>query len=157
LILKKINSSEGSLGLLVNNPSLYQNLNSTSDNLNKLLVDFRENPKRYVHFSAIDIGKGGTEPLPDNVQFGDSVIFKVLILSSNTQVSPDSPLFKGISNIEELKYNHRYDYFAGKETSYDKIIVILNKVQSAFPEASLKAFRKGKEISLKKALKTISK
>ncbi len=38
-----------------------------------------------------------------------------------------------------------------------KIRMILDKMQSAFPEASLKAFINGEKISLKKALKTISK
>jgi phospholipid/cholesterol/gamma-HCH transport system substrate-binding protein len=55
-ILKKIDTADGTLGLLVNDPGLYQNLNSTSASLNRLLVDFRQNPKRYVHFSAIDFG-----------------------------------------------------------------------------------------------------
>jgi phospholipid/cholesterol/gamma-HCH transport system substrate-binding protein len=51
-ILSKINKGEGSLGLLLNNDSLYNNLNSTAANMDKLLIDFKANPKRYVHFSV---------------------------------------------------------------------------------------------------------
>lgn len=43
-ILVKINSKEGTLGRLVNDQELY-------DNLNNLVVDLKSNPKRYVHFS----------------------------------------------------------------------------------------------------------
>ena len=38
------------MGLLLNDKSLYLNLNSTMDNANKLVIDLKENPKRYVHF-----------------------------------------------------------------------------------------------------------
>lgn len=51
IILQKVNSGEGSLGLLVNDKRLYENLSQTSDDLDKLLVDMKANPKRYVHFS----------------------------------------------------------------------------------------------------------
>lgn len=51
LITDKINNNEGSLGLLVNDKSLYVNLNSTVSSADKLLVDLKQNPKRYVHFS----------------------------------------------------------------------------------------------------------
>jgi phospholipid/cholesterol/gamma-HCH transport system substrate-binding protein len=47
----KLNSKDNSLGLLMNDNLLYNNLNSTMDNASKLLIDFRERPKRYVHFS----------------------------------------------------------------------------------------------------------
>ncbi len=48
----KLNSPDNSLGLLLNDRSLYYNLNSATDNASKLLLDLRENPKRYVHFSV---------------------------------------------------------------------------------------------------------
>lgn len=51
-IMQKINKGEGSLGLLVNNDSLYNNLSSTAANLDKLMIDLKANPKRYVHFSV---------------------------------------------------------------------------------------------------------
>ncbi|MCB9334767.1 MAG: MCE family protein [Flavobacteriales bacterium] len=50
-VMEKINKGEGSLGLLVNNDSLYYNLESTSKNMDKLMIDMKEHPKRYVHFS----------------------------------------------------------------------------------------------------------
>jgi phospholipid/cholesterol/gamma-HCH transport system substrate-binding protein len=51
-ILEKIKRGEGSLGLLVNNDSLYNNLNNASKDLDALFVDMKEHPKRYVHFSV---------------------------------------------------------------------------------------------------------
>jgi phospholipid/cholesterol/gamma-HCH transport system substrate-binding protein len=51
LLLEKINNGEGSLGLLANNDSLYLNLQSAVKNLDMLLQDLNENPKKYVHFS----------------------------------------------------------------------------------------------------------
>lgn len=51
-ITEKINKGEGTLGLLVNDDKLYHNLNQSSRDLDKLLVDLRLNPKRYVHISV---------------------------------------------------------------------------------------------------------
>lgn len=51
-ITAKINRGEGSLGLLVNDDSLYINLENTSRELDLLLQDIRLNPKKYVRFSV---------------------------------------------------------------------------------------------------------
>ncbi len=51
LITDKINSSEGTIGMLINNKDLYINLTNTASSSNKLLIDLKSNPKRYVHFS----------------------------------------------------------------------------------------------------------
>ena len=48
----KFNSKDNSIGLLLNDRTLYDNLTTTTDNASKLLLDLRENPKRYVHFSV---------------------------------------------------------------------------------------------------------
>ncbi len=50
-ILAKINEGEGTAGMLMNNDSLYRELDKSAEELNKLLKDIRENPKRYVKFS----------------------------------------------------------------------------------------------------------
>lgn len=50
-ILAKINEGQGTAGKLMNNDSLYRELDKSAEELNKLLKDIRENPKRYVKFS----------------------------------------------------------------------------------------------------------
>jgi phospholipid/cholesterol/gamma-HCH transport system substrate-binding protein len=47
----RLNSTDNSLGLLLNDTLLYKNLNFTLDNASNLLIDLKQNPKRYVHFS----------------------------------------------------------------------------------------------------------
>ena len=49
--LDKINKGEGTMGQLINNDSLYNNLEAVSRDMDSLMIDLRENPKRYVHFS----------------------------------------------------------------------------------------------------------
>jgi phospholipid/cholesterol/gamma-HCH transport system substrate-binding protein len=51
LVSKKMNSSDGTIGLLLNNKDLYINLTNTASSADKLLIDLKSNPKRYVHFS----------------------------------------------------------------------------------------------------------
>ena len=47
----KLNSPDNSMGLLLNDQSLYLNLSNTAQSANSLLLDLKERPKRYVHFS----------------------------------------------------------------------------------------------------------
>jgi phospholipid/cholesterol/gamma-HCH transport system substrate-binding protein len=47
----KLNKPDGTLGLLMNDASLYNNLSSTMRDADSLLVNLRQHPKRYVHFS----------------------------------------------------------------------------------------------------------
>lgn len=50
-ITQKLNNKEGSLGLLMNDPALYNNLNATMISADSLLTNLKAHPKRYVHFS----------------------------------------------------------------------------------------------------------
>lgn len=47
----KLNAKDNSLGLLLNDTLLYNNLNKTVINASDLLIDLKQNPKRYVRFS----------------------------------------------------------------------------------------------------------
>lgn len=51
MLTEKMNSKDNTIGLLLNDPQLYNNLNSTATNAASLLEDLKTNPKRYVHFS----------------------------------------------------------------------------------------------------------
>ena len=61
-ILQKANKGDGSLGLLINDPKLYNNLQNTSRSLNILVDDLKLHPKRYVSLSIFG-KKDKTEPL----------------------------------------------------------------------------------------------
>ncbi|MEP6615720.1 MAG: MlaD family protein [Ginsengibacter sp.] len=67
--ISKINSSSGSLGLLLNDTKMYDNLTSTANKLNILLDDIRVHPKRYLTISVFgkkDKGDYITAPLLDD-------------------------------------------------------------------------------------------
>ena len=49
---QKLNSNEGTLGLLMRDATLYNNLSSTAASADSLLIDLKAHPKRYVHFSV---------------------------------------------------------------------------------------------------------
>lgn len=51
IILEKVNNGEGTLGMLMNDDSLYLELNRSATALDSLLMDIKQNPKRYVKFS----------------------------------------------------------------------------------------------------------
>jgi len=53
-----LNDKTGSLGKLINDTLLYNNLNATAASSNALISDMKANPKRYVHFSVFGGGGG---------------------------------------------------------------------------------------------------
>ena len=48
---QRLNNAEGTLGLLMRDKSLYQNLTRTAADADSLMIDLKQHPKRYVHFS----------------------------------------------------------------------------------------------------------
>ncbi len=59
MITEKINAGEGSLGLLINDEDLYLNMEKSTKELEILLKDIRENPKRYLNVSVFGGRKSG--------------------------------------------------------------------------------------------------
>ena len=51
-LTRKLNSNEGSLGLLMRDATLYNRLSQTVADADSLMVDLKAHPKRYVHFSV---------------------------------------------------------------------------------------------------------
>ncbi len=62
-IMDKFNNGEGSIGNLINDENLYKNLEAASKELEELLRDLKENPKRYVHISVFGKKEKEYEPI----------------------------------------------------------------------------------------------
>ncbi len=76
-VVDKINSGEGSLGLLIKDDKLYKNLASASDNLDLLMEDMRVNPNRYIQLSVfgkktkkVELSKSEMEQLKEYINSG---------------------------------------------------------------------------------------
>lgn len=70
-LVEKVNSTDGSLGKLINDKNLYNNLNNTIRSANILVDDLRVHPKRYVNISVFGKkDKSGPlmAPLADSVK-----------------------------------------------------------------------------------------
>lgn len=162
LILDKINRGEGSLGMLIHNEQLYKNLESSSKNLDVLLRDLRENPKRYVHFSLFDFGR--TVIIEDNEKnrkkykkeektTSDSIIsYRVQIKSSKSPIAPNSIEFKGVRNVNETYTEGWYKYTLGNYTNKEEAIKHRDEISNVFPDAFVVVY-KGTE-PYKKTIKT---
>ena len=56
-VIAGIEKGEGTLGKLTKDEELYNNLSKTSNSLNELIVDLKENPKRYINISIFGKSK----------------------------------------------------------------------------------------------------
>ncbi|PXZ43728.1 MULTISPECIES: MlaD family protein [Sanguibacteroides] len=99
-ILIKMNEGRGTLGAFVNNDEFYYNLNQVSENLNRLLVEFRYNPKKFINLSLIDFSSGKK----DNMEYG------IVIYESEDRLSPDAEIYKQNPNLKEVRYKGKYLY-----------------------------------------------
>lgn len=67
-ISNKLNSGEGTAGKLLNDESVYNNLDRATRQLEELLQDIKLNPKRYVHFSVFGKNPGPYEEPEDSLK-----------------------------------------------------------------------------------------
>ena len=153
-ILEKLNSDESTAGLLLNDDKLYLEITALSENLSFLLKDIQANPKRYLQFSAVDLGKDYYINTAGDVS-SKNIVFKVHLISSETKIPSNSKLFEGIGEVEEYFANGAYSYLLGATSSYSEIIEIHNVAKKKFPESEIVAFKNGQLIKLEKALKSL--
>ncbi len=100
-IVTKINHGKGTLGGVVNDEELYYNLAAVSENLNKLLIEFRQNPKRFVNLSVFDFGSGR------NVQ-GDE--YGIVVAETEQPLALNADLYLKYPDLKEIRKNSKYLY-----------------------------------------------
>jgi len=153
-LLEKLNSTDNSAGLLLNDDQLYLSVTSLSDNLGYLINDIQTNPKRYLQVSAIDFGKEYYIGATGNAA-AKNVVFKVHLVSTENKIPADSEYFKGLGNVEEYFADGAYSYLLGSTSVYSEIVKIQETAKKKFPEATIVAFKNGQLIKLEKALKSL--
>jgi phospholipid/cholesterol/gamma-HCH transport system substrate-binding protein len=153
-IIQKVNANEGTAGLLVNDTVLYNNLTRLSQSLDDLFNDLRNNPKRYVHFSAFDLGKEiYTSPRKPADTTTPKYTYRVNLMSSATRVSMENPLFKQFQPVEEMQISGIFNYVTRETPDFNTVSRLNDQARKIFPDASIVAFKNGHPVRLEKALK----
>jgi len=67
-MLDKVNKGEGSLGMFLKDNRIYDNLQASSKDLDNLILDIKENPKRYLNISVITIDRTKKDPKKEQVK-----------------------------------------------------------------------------------------
>ncbi|RSC93768.1 N-acetylmuramoyl-L-alanine amidase family protein [Tenacibaculum singaporense] len=107
----------------------------------------KEEPKKIVKKETTPKKK---TTKPKEVSTG--VVFRVQIAASRKKLSTSS--FKGLENVESLFIDNYYKYYYGNSPSLSGIKMVLPKVRSkGYKDAWVVAFKNGKRISIKEALK----
>lgn len=107
----------------------------------------KEQPKKVVKKETTP--KKKTTP-PKSVS--TDVVFRIQIAASRKKLSTSS--FKGLENVESLFIDNYYKYYYGNSPSLSGIKKVLPKVRSkGYKDAWVVAFKNGKRISIKEALK----
>ena len=125
-ITRKINRGKGTFGEMVNDDDLYYNLTAVSENLNKLLVDFRSDPKRFVNLSLFDFGGSGKQG-KDN--------YGIAIYESEKPLPLTAELYLKYPDLNEIKRHGRFFYLIRSYATLKRAEKDLTIVNKAFKDA----------------------
>lgn len=124
-IVMKINQGKGTLGGVVNDGELYYNLTAMSENLNKLLTEFRQNPKRFVNLSLFDFG-GNKSPEDE---------YGIVIAEATEALTVNSELYMKYPDLKEIRRDGKYFYVINTFKNLKQAQKKLKDIQSSFGNA----------------------
>jgi len=124
-ILTKINRGKGTLGGMVNDNRLYYNLTAISDNLDRLLTEFRQNPKRFINLSVFDLSAGkSVKP-----------VYGIAVARTEQPLAPDNELYRRYPDLMELRKNGSFLYIVGTYKNRRQAEKDLESVKKSFENA----------------------
>ncbi len=147
-LFANLEEGDGSLGKLLNDEELYNNLNEASISLDRLLKDVRHQPGRYVHFSAVNFGSSKAPKEED-----EEVVFKVQLRRSKEPLNLRGKEIVPEYHVFEDQYGKYYIYTIGEDKDVSVIENLKDQVQSDFPDAHIIALQNGRPIKLSKVLR----
>lgn len=154
-VIQKINNNEGSLGNLVHDKALYDNLTASSESLNILLDDMQKQPSKYVHLSLVDWGKdvyidedGVSKKISDI-----NANFAILLKTAANPVEISATNFSDPKRVNETKYKKKFYYTLGSYTDYAKAKEELNKISATYPDATIVTLKDSKVLAIEEVLK----
>ncbi|HBX88768.1 MAG TPA: MCE family protein [Marinilabiliaceae bacterium] len=155
VMLDGIESGSGSLGKLVKDETLYLNMTDASANLDRLLVDVRQNPGRYVNISAFNIGRKIYISDDEKRAAEKGIVFKVKLTESKDALPIKNSLVLDNIPVLESRDGNKYIYTAGQSSSYSEVLKWKDKLILQFPEAEIYPLENGVPVSERKALRKI--
>ena len=158
-IMSKINRGEGTIGQLINNDTLYQNLEEASLSLDKLLIDIKENPKRYIHYSLFDFGKTIVvdEKKPNKeskkkknkkkTEDNGDLSYHLQLKSAKKRINFNSEELRNLKNIDEHYVNGFYKYSVGASHSFKEMNELRKAFLDVFPDAFITKYENDSIVS----------
>ncbi len=125
-VMTKINQGKGTLGGVVNDSDLYYHLTEISENLNKLLVDFRQNPQRFVRLSVFNFSSGGNT---------SQETYCIALVVSEQALPLNSEIYLKNPGIKEYRKNGLYYYLLNSYRKLSEAEKDLQKIRQTYPDA----------------------
>lgn len=121
-IVTKINRGKGTIGEVVNSDELYYNLTSVSENLDKLLTEFRQNPKRFINLSVFDFGSSS----------GHTDAYGIVVAESDKRLELNSELYIKYPDLKEIRRNGEFLYLIATYKNLKQAEKNLESVKKTF-------------------------
>ncbi len=139
-------AQNGNVAKLMNDSQLYENIASMTENMNRLLVDLRLNPSRYINVSAFKFG-GKQIYFSDSNTASSLMSGSVYAVSLSTSKSPsDFPTSLYGSKILEYYDGKKYYYLAPFSSESDaQNFISSNNLKSQYPDCSIQLFVDGEK------------
>jgi len=153
-LLASVNNGEGTAGLMLKDKQLYYRLTDASSNLDRLLMDVRHNPKRYINISAVNFG--GSDYMAQSTSNMEGIVFEVLLKKSKTPLDwAGKEIEPGLRIFEDFD-GGTYLYVTGQSHNYDETAALQQRLAAQYKDAIVIALKNGKPIKVSKAIKQIS-